>query len=458
MPTADIHFSLATTEGAHHYFHIDSCGDATWIDVISREKLWVLAAPKDRRKVSSTRLWTANELDVTALKPLEDWDIEAVLLMPGSRLIMAPDTIHAVFTPSNAICCRGHFLSTSTMSVTLFSAIHSFFMGHIITNIDMPSIQSRVNAMVCYFYKCLALGVPEPQTGYLPDILSRDGIEQLLATACLAELQNAVCSLSYKPTDDDLWILQLGQRGMTVEEALELYNVSATPYASRLENIFSRGRACALLKTVFNRVILTNDNGEHLDGWKDLFILMLTWLVAAIQEYSQQAFAQGCQDNKDYEDHDSSGEDEAVDEQRAEDHHRLRALFDRQMEWTSRRWDELQEAVNRLTAAGSVKPNLLEWDMPQFTVAEKPGPWKHKPMNVQELMHLGLQAGNQMFLCAYANFGKVTGLEVKEELDEDKLVLHQESARPPQLSAKKRRSSYTPATSALKRAKYSHDL
>ena len=86
MPTEDIRFNLAATEGAHHYYHIDSRGDGTWIDVVSGSKIWFIAAPKDRRKMSSTSLWTANDQDVTALKPLEDWDFEAVLLTPGSRL------------------------------------------------------------------------------------------------------------------------------------------------------------------------------------------------------------------------------------------------------------------------------------------------------------------------------------------------------------------------------------
>ena len=86
MPTEDIRFNLAATEGAHHYYHMDSRGDGTWIDVVSGVKIWFVAAPKDRRKLSSTRLWTGENQDVTALTPLEDWDFEAVLLTPGSRL------------------------------------------------------------------------------------------------------------------------------------------------------------------------------------------------------------------------------------------------------------------------------------------------------------------------------------------------------------------------------------
>ena len=66
---------------------------------------------------------------------------------------------------------------------------------------------------------------------------------------------------------------------------------------------------------------------------------------------------------------------------------------------------------------------------------------------------MGTRAGDQLFLRAYKNFGKVVGLEVKEELDEDEPVPRQESAKPFQLSTRKRSSSHTPLENA-KRARY----
>ncbi|KAJ2932051.1 hypothetical protein H1R20_g5050, partial [Candolleomyces eurysporus] len=154
MSTADIWFSLAATKGAHHYYHIDSQGDGMFIDVVKGEKLWVIAEPKVRKKETSTRQWTKENMDLTCLNPSE-WNIEAVLLTEGTRLVMRPCAVHAAFTTADAICRGGHFLATSTMSQTLYGAIHSFFKGNVITNIDQPGIQSRVNAIVCYFYKSM---------------------------------------------------------------------------------------------------------------------------------------------------------------------------------------------------------------------------------------------------------------------------------------------------------------
>jgi hypothetical protein len=88
---------------------------------------------------------------------------------------MRPGTIHAVFTPANAICRGGHFLATSTMSKTLYGAIHCFFKGRTLTNIDHPTIQSRVNVIICYFYKVYVLCTPE-LSKQLPLSLTRSNV------------------------------------------------------------------------------------------------------------------------------------------------------------------------------------------------------------------------------------------------------------------------------------------
>ena len=85
MPTGDIRWGLAATQGAHHYFHMDCRGDGTFVDVVCGMKLWVLARLKLEKKRTSINLWTIENLDVTSLDPSQ-WDIEAVLLTEGTRL------------------------------------------------------------------------------------------------------------------------------------------------------------------------------------------------------------------------------------------------------------------------------------------------------------------------------------------------------------------------------------
>ncbi|RXW12837.1 hypothetical protein EST38_g13015 [Candolleomyces aberdarensis] len=291
LPTEDIRWSLAATKGAHHYFHIDSRGDGTFNDVVKGQKLWVLAQPKLKKRQTSTKLWTKENLDVTSLD-LSQWDVEAVLLTEGSRLLMRPGTVHAVFTPANAICRGGHFLATSTMPETLYGMIHCFFKGKMLTNIDHPTIQSRINAIVCYFYKALFLGTPDLVTGYLPDISTQDGLQQLIATVCLVELHNMICLESYQPTNEELVAWRLQEDGISIDDALSLYDVSSVAYSSRMENIYSRGRAISVLKATLGRVTTQGEDGKTVDGWNDLFVPMLAWLLVALQGYYNMAFDQ----------------------------------------------------------------------------------------------------------------------------------------------------------------------
>ncbi|RXW15232.1 hypothetical protein EST38_g10618 [Candolleomyces aberdarensis] len=382
MPTEDVRWCLAATEGAHHYFHMDSRGDGTFIDLVKGRKVWVIVQPKAGKKRTSTKLWTKENLDVTSLDPSE-WDIEAVLLTEGTRLVMRPGTIHAVFTTEDAICRGGHFLATSTMSETLYGAIHCFFKGELLTNIDHPTIQSRVNVIVCYFYKALALGAPDltiPAPGYLPDVSTQDGLEQIMATVCLVELHNVISFSSYQPTNEELVAWRLQEDSISTGDALSLYDISAATYASRMENIYSRGRAIALLKAVLGRVTIQERGGKAVDGWGELFIPMLAQLIVALRGYYETAFerVEGGEDDEDAEGVDEDGEPDAegLQEQLGSEQDDFfipsKVLFHRQLQWVSSRWPELQAAVDKKLASEDDDNEFLAWDFPQITVLVSP--------------------------------------------------------------------------------------
>ncbi|RXW19485.1 hypothetical protein EST38_g6372 [Candolleomyces aberdarensis] len=427
MPTPDARWSLAATEGAHHYYHIDSRGDGTFIDVVQGQKIWVVAEPKEKMKETSVKLWTEENLDVTFLDPSQ-WNVEAVLLTEGTRFLMRPGTVHAVFTPRDAICRGGHFLATSTMSRTLYGAIHCFFRESLLTNIDHPTIQSRVNAIVCYFYKALALGTSD--LGFLPNVSTQDGLEQLLATICLVELQNVICSSSYRPTGEELVAWRLSNAGISIDDALSLYDISAATYAMRMENIYSRGRGISLLKAVFGRITIQDRDGKVVDGWSALFIPMLAHLIVALQRYYQMTFEQvgdGEGDNRaePMEQDDRSDAEEDLREGGEEKEHEdefddvaipPQTLFYRQLQWSSSRWPELQAAVDELTLETT---NFLAWEFPPITITAVSPFAPSSPLTNRELMRLGLRDGDQMYLRAYRKYGPSTKAEVKEESTQD---------------------------------------
>lgn len=92
LPGDDLHWGLAATSGALHWTHIDAEGLCTFIDVLIGCKLWLLARPKavtengdfDYKEFSNIQLFSEG---YKFEEPNADrWDIEAVVLLPGSRL------------------------------------------------------------------------------------------------------------------------------------------------------------------------------------------------------------------------------------------------------------------------------------------------------------------------------------------------------------------------------------
>ncbi|KAH6884697.1 hypothetical protein BKA70DRAFT_1237562 [Coprinopsis sp. MPI-PUGE-AT-0042] len=210
--------------------------------------------------------WSTEEVDVRKLN-YDDWHIEIVVLNAGDRLLMRPTTPHCVFTTENAICHGGHFLAASTLQRTVAGSIHTFFRGGVITNTDHPSFQGRMNTIACFFYKAIVLGdTHDLDKGHVPDFTTASGLTDLIVFACGIELQNAICPLSYKPTDDDHSVAMLKKCGVSPDDALQKYDFSQSTHEMRVQNVQSRGRVIALLEFIFARVdVIDKGDGSHLN-------------------------------------------------------------------------------------------------------------------------------------------------------------------------------------------------
>jgi hypothetical protein len=86
-PTSSTRWSLVAFNGALHYFHIDSDGFGTWVEVKTGLKLWVIARPKDASIPSFGEIDGFLKIlgDGTSPNP-NHWILEAVVLAPGHRL------------------------------------------------------------------------------------------------------------------------------------------------------------------------------------------------------------------------------------------------------------------------------------------------------------------------------------------------------------------------------------
>jgi hypothetical protein len=87
-PIGDIRWGLASTAGAISWFHIDSNGYATYLDARGGKKYVIIG----RRKLDQGSLESFSEVDIFLNnfemdEPNEGrWDLEAVVLPPGTRL------------------------------------------------------------------------------------------------------------------------------------------------------------------------------------------------------------------------------------------------------------------------------------------------------------------------------------------------------------------------------------
>lgn len=83
FPTSDVHWGLAATEGATTFWHIDSDGLGTTIDVRTGEKLWIVGrgSPED---FSALGLLLSNAFEIDT--PPQSFDTEAILLTEKTRL------------------------------------------------------------------------------------------------------------------------------------------------------------------------------------------------------------------------------------------------------------------------------------------------------------------------------------------------------------------------------------
>ena len=89
-------WGIAATAGAVHWWHINSDGFGTYIDVKTGMKWWIVVKPKkcisfrgfyqyDFSEFGSIDLFTRADYEVEEPNtPM--WDLEAVMLTPGTRL------------------------------------------------------------------------------------------------------------------------------------------------------------------------------------------------------------------------------------------------------------------------------------------------------------------------------------------------------------------------------------
>ncbi|KAG6825256.1 hypothetical protein H0H92_004277, partial [Tricholoma furcatifolium] len=136
-PVPDMRWYLAST-GSFHEWHVDSNGLATFVFPMSGIKLWYIGTPKSRSFSDFRRVELFTNGYENYLPNSDLWDVEVVVLSPGTGLIMRPQLPHLVYTPKIGltVCKGGHFYFTGMLKDSIIGIYHHAISGFIITNTD----------------------------------------------------------------------------------------------------------------------------------------------------------------------------------------------------------------------------------------------------------------------------------------------------------------------------------
>lgn len=85
FPSSDMYWGLAATSNSFHYFHIDTDGVSTHLAPQTGSKYWVMARPKPGRSFAETDIYVDSNYAIDETN-VDLWDIEAILLTPGTCL------------------------------------------------------------------------------------------------------------------------------------------------------------------------------------------------------------------------------------------------------------------------------------------------------------------------------------------------------------------------------------
>ncbi|KAJ2931477.1 hypothetical protein H1R20_g5539, partial [Candolleomyces eurysporus] len=277
MPIADIRWSLCATEGAHHYWHIDSNGFGTFIALACGVKVWAVAREMKPYDFASMNFWANPGLDVTETRNIHF--TEAIVLTSRQTLLMGPARPHAVWTLEPSLCQGGHFIATSTLDKTVAGIVHGFFLGNIITNTDHEEIWNMLQRQMIFYHLAFQ------EDGHLPDLDTLPGLRSIFLFFCIIELQHVFCILSYREAQ------AANYPHLRESELALLFDVNAASKEHRWRRIYSRGVMRDLICYMASRYhFFSRTTGNAVDPYCDIFVPQVAWIIVAAQEYYRRVY------------------------------------------------------------------------------------------------------------------------------------------------------------------------
>ncbi|KDR72195.1 hypothetical protein GALMADRAFT_229041 [Galerina marginata CBS 339.88] len=283
LPTDALRWALVATKGAHSPWHIDANGSAAFLVNGCGAKLIFVACLPDKRVFSQIDLFL-NDFDQYATCS-DRWNVEAIYLEPGDKIILPPNKPHSVFTSDNSICHGGHFYLSTTMTDTLVGIFQNFFCNSISTNTDHVEWRDLIHRMTVFYHDIIVTGSPirdsrtRAHAPRLTDLLS---LLNVYSTCALSILANALSPETYQPPEDDEE--DDGEAGFesNKKSRFEMFDLNAMNGFTRGKCIHHRALAWEIIHNIDARYTFRNNvTDEHLSAFDNIFVPFISHLVRA---------------------------------------------------------------------------------------------------------------------------------------------------------------------------------
>ncbi|KIM43805.1 hypothetical protein M413DRAFT_68970 [Hebeloma cylindrosporum] len=300
FPTGHVRWGLAATAGARTWWHIDSNGFLTANQVKDGDKIWIVLRDDDDHFIKTCAF------DGFKVDEPGKYTMEAILLRPGTVILMRPNTNHMVFTPSHTICHRSHFFSTGSMQDTLRGTIHSFVVHYHITNTNHPPAGMLLRWIALFYHAAfigngidlmegnflllfvwfLYLNVLDHESQHLPNVMTPEGLVDFLSLCFLVIFGNVLDFRTYRCSNSD-------ERQSHLKERYDLNDIGVE---ERVNMCLARGMCLDLLDW-WNANFTLTANLEELPNFTRDFLNkearnLLSYKLAASEK--KQEGADGC--------------------------------------------------------------------------------------------------------------------------------------------------------------------
>ncbi|PPR05558.1 hypothetical protein CVT24_003297 [Panaeolus cyanescens] len=194
VPISHIRSAYASMKGAFSDVRIANDGYGLVLNV-ECGALWLICGTRVRQEGSYRVSDTSTCLEESSWNTPDcsKWCYEAVLVNPGMKLIVRPNTPFAILTLEHSFYTIDNFYSMSTLVDTLVGCIHVLCFPHVAFEASVPSSSSSslLERYIVAVHSALVLDEvdeADPMREHLPDVSSSEGCSNFLATCVLGIL------------------------------------------------------------------------------------------------------------------------------------------------------------------------------------------------------------------------------------------------------------------------------